>query len=96
MTYLSSENGWWLVKFSNGATGYVDKQYLSPMSAASTGKYYVIASRLNARTGPSTSSRIIGALRYGSVVTVEKLNGDWAYVSYKGYHGWVATQYLSK
>ncbi len=96
MSFIRMEYGWWYVQFSNGKRGWVDKQYVTRVSAKVSGSYSVTASVLNVRNYPRVSATLIGRLRRGTVVSVEKLNGDWAYIAYKGKHGWVATKYLSR
>ena len=95
LTYVSSLNGWWYVRLSNGTTGYVDKQFLTPVSASSTGNYTVTASTLLVRAQPNTNAKRVGKLSKGTNVYVSRLNGDWGYISYNGTTGWVALKYLS-
>ncbi|MBO4885534.1 MAG: SH3 domain-containing protein [Clostridia bacterium] len=94
VTYISNNRGWWYVRLSSGTTGYVDKQYLTPVSAADTGAYTVTASVLLMRAKPNTDGKRVGKLMKGTNVYVSKLNGDWGYVSYNGVSGWVALRYL--
>lgn len=96
VTYLSSKNGWWRVRLSDGTSGYVDKQYLTPSNADETGSYTVSATLLAMRAEPKTKSKRVAKLARGTVVYVSQLNGDWGYVSYNGQHGWVAIKYLKK
>ena len=95
MTYLSSNRGWWYVRLSNGTTGYVDKQFLTPASASKTGSYSVTASILLVRAEPNTNAKRVGKLTKGTNVYVSRLNGDWGYITYNGTSGWVALKYLS-
>jgi|GEM_PF-3621258 len=95
MTYISNDRGWWYVRLSNGTTGYVDKQFLTPANATSTGTYTVTASTLLIRQKPNTGSRRVGKLSRGTNVYVSQLNGDWGYISHNGTNGWVALKYLS-
>lgn len=94
VTYISNNNGWWYVRLASGTTGYVDKQFLTPVSASDTGAYTVTASVLLMRNRPNTSGRRVGKLMKGTNVYVTQLNGDWGYVSYNGVSGWVALRYL--
>ena len=94
VTYISNLRGWWYVRLSSGTTGYVDKQYLTPVSAAETGTYTVPASVLLVRAKPNTDGKRVGKLTKGTNVYVSKLNGDWGYISYNGTSGWVALRYL--
>ena len=76
VTYISNSRGWWYVRLSNGTTGYVDKQYLTPASASDTGTYTVTASVLLVRARPNTSGKRVGRLTKGTNVYVSQLNGD--------------------
>ncbi len=96
VTYVSSKSGWWRVRLANGTSGYVDKQYLTPVDASKTGSYTVSASKLALRKEPNTKSKRLAKLPRGTVVYVSRLNGDWGYVSYNGQSGWVAIKYLQK
>ena len=96
VTFISSKNGWWYVRLANGTKGYVDKQYLTPVSATETGSYTVTVSTLLMRATPNTKSRRVGKLSKGTVVNVTELNGDWGYVTCNGTKGWVAIKYLAK
>ncbi len=95
VTYISNLRGWWYVRLNNGTTGYVDKQYLTPVNATKTGNYTVTASILLMRSRPNTGSSRVGKLNRGTNVYVSDLNGDWGYVTYNGTSGWVALKYLS-
>ena len=94
-TFVSMSKGWWLVRFSNGKKGYVDKQFLTPVSVAKTGTY-TVKTALNVRVSPSVKAKKLGTLKKGTQVNLLKLNGDWAQIYYKGKSGWVAVKYLGK
>ena len=96
VTYLSTKSGWWRVRLSDGTTGYVDKQYLTSVSADQSGSYTVSAARLSLRATPNTKSKRLATLTRGTVLYVSKLNGDWGYVTHGGQSGWVAMKYLKK
>ncbi|MBQ8955274.1 MAG: SH3 domain-containing protein, partial [Clostridia bacterium] len=66
----------------------------SSTTIAAGGTYRVTASRLNVRSSASSSSAIKGTLASGTSVTVTRLSGNWAYVTYRGGEGWVYTSYL--
>lgn len=50
--------------------------------------------RLNVRTGPSTQYKIITTLNKGLGVEIERVEGNWGYVS--KYKGWVCLDYIKK
>ncbi len=96
LTYYGNTDGWWKVSSSNGVTGYVDRQFLTPVTTEKNGNYFVTASSLNIRKAPKVSSGIRGTVKKGTIVTISKLNGDWGYLSSGAEAtGWVALQHLS-
>ncbi|MDO4739808.1 MAG: SH3 domain-containing protein [Eubacteriales bacterium] len=97
LTFVSNSGGWWKVYASNGKGGYVDKQFLSPQSTQSSGNYFVTANELRIRKAPSTSAGVLGTVEKGTLVTINRINGDWGYLSAgAGTKGWVALKYVSK
>lgn len=60
-----------------------------------TATVVTMGSNLNIRTGPSTSSTIIGKIPNGSEVVVFSLDNGWAVVSYNSVTGYVSAQYLN-
>ncbi len=94
VTYLSNQYGWWHVRLPDGTTGWVDKQFLTPVTADSTGSYVVMVNSLNVRQEPKTSAHRVNKLKKGDVIAITKLNGDWGYSPSAG--GWVALKYLSE
>ena len=94
-------NGDW--GYSPTAGGWIALAYLNPVS--STGKaaaanvtagstYRVIASKLNVRASASLDGAIKDGIFAGVSVTVTRVSGSWAYVTYRGGEGWVSTSYL--
>ncbi len=49
---------------------------------------------LNMRKSPSTSGAIVSCIPNGNIITVEKVQNNWAYVSYGGKQGWCSCDYL--
>ena len=99
---ISELNGDW--GYSPSAGGWVALEYLSHTTSAVSGRssvavaaggtYRVTASRLNVRSSASVNSSIKGSLASGTSVTVTRVSGSWAYVTYRGGEGWVSTSYL--
>ena len=94
-------NGDW--GYSPTAGGWVALSYLTPV--ASSGKtaaasvtpgstYRVIASKLNVRASASLNGAIKDGIYNGTSVTVTRVSGAWAYVTYRGGEGWVSTSYV--
>lgn len=70
----------------------------SPFSEEYAGTYIVSAGGfyLNMRKGPDTSYDIVAQIPDNEEVTVTSANDNWACVSWKGYSGYCAVQYLKK
>lgn len=92
VVYEATKYGWWKVSTAEGI-GYVDKRYLWPAEFSPAAKYSSV-DNLYVRTGPSVYHFAYGKLRPGRLVTIEKQDGSWSYINYKGYTGWVASKYL--
>jgi SH3-like domain-containing protein len=101
---VGEKGGWYKIKYNN-ATAYVSKKYISktkpksiPKKDTTSFKPYKVKvtakSGLNIRKNASTLSRKVGALTYGTVVTISKVSGKWGYVSNKA--GWISLSYTSK
>ncbi|MBD8038812.1 N-acetylmuramoyl-L-alanine amidase [Solibacillus sp. A46] len=48
---------------------------------------------LNVRTGPNTSSTVIGRVNTGGKLSVYAVEGNWLKVSYQGYYGYISKSY---
>lgn len=51
---------------------------------------------LNVRTGAGTSYKKLGALKYGTVVTVKEEKSGWGRIAYNGQTGWICLAYVKK
>ncbi|MBE6587653.1 MAG: SH3 domain-containing protein [Ruminococcaceae bacterium] len=49
---------------------------------------------LNMRSSPSTTSSVLTLISNGAIVSVEKVENNWAYVYYNGNYGWCSCDYL--
>ena len=100
---ISESNGWSKIKF-NGKEGYVSSTYLKDSDDGNTGggsenpnpsnNKIVTATSLNVRSGPSTSSSKIGALRQNEVVEVISESNGWSKIKFNGKEGYVSSDYL--
>ena len=100
---ISESNGWSKVKYS-GKEGYVSSTYLKDSDGGNTGggsetpnpsnSKIVIATSLNVRSGPSTSSSKIGSLRQNEVVEVISESNGWSKIKFNGKEGYVSSDYL--
>lgn len=99
---MSSSNGWYKIKLSNGKTGWVSSQYVSKGNTTSTstqasqGQAKVTASSLNVRKSSSASSAKVGSVSKGQVVTILEKSGTWSKIkTSNGSIGWVSSSYLT-
>ena len=99
---ISSSNGWYKVKLSNGKTGWASSQYISKgksnttATQTSSGKAKVTASSLNIRKGPSTSNAKVGSASKGQIVNILGKSGTWTKIkTSSGVTGWVSSSYLT-
>ena len=102
---LSSSNGWYKVKLSNGQVGWASGDYISKggesgggsTETPATGKGTVTASALNIRSGPSTSNSIVGKAYKGNTVDILSSSNGWYKVKLSnGQVGWGSSDYISK
>lgn len=85
-------------RITSPISGWVCNSYLSSSTVNNTssnsGNYNVkvtAKSGLNIRTGASTSYRIVGGYKYGTVVTITQTNENWG----KTNKGWICLTYTS-
>jgi SpoIID/LytB domain protein len=71
-----------------------DDQWALPTGQAKI-KLSSTTSTLNLRKMPTTSSTILTRLKYGAVVDVYFVTGDWTAIGYQSYRGYVMTRYLA-
>ena len=92
-TYKQDGIKWVNVKTMNGMKGWVDSSLI-----ASNGRADVNTQKdgLNVRAGRGTKYKIYYSIPHGTKgVTVYKINGNWAYVSWNGKkQGWASLGYL--
>ena len=66
-----------------------------PAGRETTAYHVSTTSGLRLRYGPSLDDAIILEMPYMSTIEVYSIDGDWAYVSYKGTDGYCAVKYIS-
>lgn len=94
-------NGWYKVRTSDGKVGYMSSAYLDVQKAGasatkSNGLGRVIApDGLRLRASNSTSSKILGAYKYGTEVTLTDKKGNWYKVKTPdNKEGWMSADWL--
>lgn len=91
---VASTNGWTKVSYG-GKTGYVSSSYLTATTPPAIGTAYTTG-EVNFRSGPSTSTTIIGVVPYNAKVNVLAPSADgWTKVSYNGQTGYIYSAYLT-
>ncbi|MBQ8654797.1 MAG: peptidoglycan-binding protein [Clostridia bacterium] len=106
VTVVGAKGNYYKVKY-DGRTGYVMKTYVRDTAdaiatpapaqqATATGYPYdtVTTSSVNLRAKQSTSSTKLDTIPQGATITVEKISGTFAKVTYKGQEGYVKTDYI--
>ncbi|MDO4536271.1 MAG: SH3 domain-containing protein [Clostridium perfringens] len=89
-------NGWYMIKFGS-KYAYVNGNYISIINSNSlpiiqTSK--VIASKLNVRSGSSTSNEIIGTLKKGDLVEIVSKENGWYKIKFYNSYGYVSASYV--
>ncbi len=86
----------------DGRSGYVFKTYVEKATQADLGDFTasgypymtITTSSVNLRKSASTSARKLDTIPRGASITVLKLSGSWANVTYDGQTGWVVKDYI--
>ena len=89
-------NGWYMIKFGT-KYAYVNGNYISIINSNSlpiTETKTVVASKLNVRTGSSTSSEIIGTLKKGDIAEIVSKENGWYKIKYYNSYGYVSASYV--
>lgn len=95
VSYRSSKNGWWYVKY-RGGSGYVDRRYLWSVDNSTSKAKYTSVDNLRVYSRPNIDSFYLGKLKPGRQVTIEKQKGNWVKIKYKGNSGWTYAIYLRR
>lgn len=96
VTIKSSSNGWYKIINSKNKEGWASSQYIQISEKHDDiDSKTVTENRVNMRSGPSTSYRVLNVLNKGSQVEVLSTKNDWTKVRYKGTTGYISSQYLS-
>jgi uncharacterized protein YgiM (DUF1202 family) len=95
VTLVSKSGSWWKVEYAQGRYGYCSADYIETVPVQ-TATVYVSGSRLNIRSGPSTSYAILSQYADRASVTVLSSAKGWAKVLFGGTRiGYVSETYLS-
>lgn len=101
---LGAKGNFYQIEY-DGKIGYVFKQYVTEGTGASTGTssgftavgypYTTVATgNVNLRQSASTSGKRLTTIPKGATITVNKISGSWANVTYAGTTGWASKSYI--
>ncbi len=99
---LGTSGKWYKISY-NGTIGYVRGDFLTPGasggSTSGTGTGTITlhdpSSSLNVRSGPSTSTGVVGSLAHGTVVQIAGKSGDWYKINFNGTTGYVKGDFVT-
>ncbi|GEK34568.1 SH3 domain-containing protein [Kurthia sibirica] len=98
VTVISTKNNWAKIKFKE-KYGYVSTAYLTTKNPLALTTYYVNAGAktpLNIRKSASTSSPLLGKLKYGEKLQVYNVGKSWTKIKYKSSTAYVSSKYIVK
>lgn len=89
-------SGWYKVIY-NGIEGYMSSDYLtfSQSLTANLGTGTIKGTDVRLRSGPGTSSGVLGTYNTGTAMSITGVNGNWYQVSYNGGTGYVHSDYMT-
>ena len=95
-TYYNGQSGWVYLTYTKVRDRYISQYPTNGFT--DTVRYYTIQNTdgegLELRTAPTNESSTFGAIREGAVVTVQAIQGSWAYTYYSGNFGWTYLEYM--
>ena len=95
VTLISSETGWWRVRYGADSYGYVSDRYISQINGSYETSVATNGGRLNVRSGAGTNYAVLDRLTSGTKVVVIGTVGDWKKILYNGTSmGYVSAAYL--
>lgn len=96
-----SNSDWYAVEY-NGMSGFMSSRYLSvteddgsAIVVSGEGSGYINAMYVRLRSGPSTSSSILGEYNKGKELSITGTSGDWTACVIDGKAGYVSSQYVT-
>lgn len=84
-----SNSKWYKVQTTSGVIGYASADCLDNYATAQ-----LSGANLNLRSGPSTSTDVVIAVKEGRPVVVDQICGEWAHVMVNGNKGYMLLDYL--
>ena len=87
---LNTENGWCHITFQT-LEGYVQEQFIRVLSSAVGTEVYSNDKTLYLHESADADSSIIGMINAQQAMKVERIDADWAFVSYDQIQGYIPT-----
>ena len=99
LTINGTESGWTKVTIG-GVNGYIRSDYVAASGGSSGGQStsqtgYINGTSVRMRSGPNTSSTILGVYNTGTAMTITGSSGNWYAVTYNGQNGYVCKDYMT-
>lgn len=93
---LQDRDGIWLEKWLNDAIHAAASTVSTEATEEGTTYRVTPAIGLNVRSGPGTNYGKLGALPYGTEITVTGISNGWATIQYSGQTAYVSAQYIEE
>lgn len=99
VSIVGETDGWYKI-YHNNSYAYVYKKYIKIGSSNTTQESinkqgYVSCSRLNVRSGASTSYSVLGTVTKNQPITIVGESGDWYKIKYNYSYGYVSKNYVT-
>ena len=100
LTINGTESGWTKVTIG-GVNGYIRSDYVAVGGSSggqgqtTTQTGYINGTSVRMRSGPNTSSTILGVYNTGTAMTITGSSGNWYAVTYNGQNGYVCKDYMT-
>ena len=95
---LESRDGWYKIKTESNKVGWSSSSYIdisNSNNVSTSNTKFVNTDRLNMRSGPSTSYRVIKVLNLGEEVEVVSESNGWTKIRSEQRLGYVSSKYLT-
>lgn len=93
---IEGTSGSWTKVTIGGVSGYMHSDYVASGSTGSSEQTgYINGTSVRLRSGPSTTSTILGTYNTGTAMTITGSSGNWYAVTYNGTNGYVCKDYMT-
>ena len=93
---IEGTSGDWTKVTIGGVSGYMHSDYVASGSTGSSEQTgYINGTSVRLRSGPSTTSNILGTYNTGTAMTITGSSGNWYAVTYNGTSGYVCKDYMT-